>query len=192
MVLDLVFSLDSVITAIGMADHLQRRDTGPRCDRGPFARNRIIDVSRQAATSLGFKGAGTAKVRVTVLPEESRRLKLAAINGSDTRLDEIQVAAAPRDAYRVVLDERGRAMASDAFAAKLADLRDAGTRAAAFVIGEADGLDESARAEADFVLALGPQTWPHKLVRVMIAEQLYRAVAILAGSPYHRGDPGAS
>ena len=102
------------------------------------------------------------------------------------------LAAAPRDAYRVVLDERGRAMASDAFAAKLADLRDAGTRAATFVIGEADGLDESARAEADFVLALGPQTWPHKLVRVMIAEQLYRAVAILAGSPYHRGDPGAS
>ena len=100
------------------------------------------------------------------------------------------LAAAPEGALIAVLDERGRALASDAFAAKLADLRDGGARRMAFVIGEADGLHESARSRADLVLAFGPQTWPHKLVRVMLAEQLYRAVAILAGSPYHRGDPG--
>lgn len=101
------------------------------------------------------------------------------------------LAAAPAGARRIVLDERGRALASDAFACKLTDLRDAGARDAAFVIGEADGLTEAARAQADFVLAFGPQTWPHRLVRVMLAEQIYRAIAILAGSPYHRGGPDA-
>ncbi|MNC88709.1 Ribosomal RNA large subunit methyltransferase H [compost metagenome] len=58
----------------------------------------------------------------------------------------------------------------------------------AFVIGEADGRHADARDRASLVLAFGPQTWPHKLARVMLAEQLYRAVAILAGSPYHRGE----
>jgi 23S rRNA (pseudouridine1915-N3)-methyltransferase len=98
------------------------------------------------------------------------------------------IDAAATDAYLVALDERGRAMTSEAFATKLADLRDGGRRDAAFIIGEADGLHEDARARADLVLAFGPQTWPHKLVRAMLAEQIYRAVAILAGSPYHRGD----
>lgn len=97
------------------------------------------------------------------------------------------LAAAPVDAFVVALDERGRSMASDALARKLADLRDAGTREVAFVIGDADGLGDAGREAADFVLAFGPQTWPHKLARVMLAEQLYRAIAILAGAPYHRG-----
>lgn len=96
--------------------------------------------------------------------------------------------AAPQGATLVVLDERGRAMASDAFAAKLGTLRDSGVRDLAFVIGEADGLHADARGEADLILAFGPQTWPHKLARVMLAEQIYRAVAILGGSPYHRGE----
>jgi len=108
--------------------------------------------------------------------------------GADARArTEALLAAAPEGARLVALDERGRAMASDAFAAKLADWRDGGARDAAFLIGEADGLDAIARQRADLVLAFGPQTWPHRLARVMLAEQLYRAVAILAGSPYHRG-----
>jgi 23S rRNA (pseudouridine1915-N3)-methyltransferase len=98
--------------------------------------------------------------------------------------------AVPAGATLVVLDERGRAMASDAFAKKLAGLRDGGVRDLAFLIGEADGLPQSVRDRADLLLAFGPQTWPHKLVRAMLAEQIYRAVAILAGSPYHRGDSG--
>jgi 23S rRNA (pseudouridine1915-N3)-methyltransferase len=98
--------------------------------------------------------------------------------------------AVPKGAQLIVLDERGRAMESEAFARKLADLRDGGMRDIAFLIGDADGLHEEARARADVVLAFGPATWPHRLVRVMLAEQIYRAVAILAGSPYHRGDPG--
>ncbi|MGD2131840.1 MAG: 23S rRNA (pseudouridine(1915)-N(3))-methyltransferase RlmH [Maricaulaceae bacterium] len=99
---------------------------------------------------------------------------------------ETLLGACPEGSLVVALDERGRALASDAFANKIADWRDGGARDLAFVIGEADGLDQVARERADFVLALGPQTWPHKLVRAMIAEQLYRAVAILSGSPYHR------
>jgi len=96
------------------------------------------------------------------------------------------LSAAPEGAVVCALDERGRALTSEAFAADLAKRRDNGARDMAFIIGEADGLHPIAREQADLVLALGPQTWPHKLVRVMIAEQIYRAVAILAGAPYHR------
>jgi 23S rRNA (pseudouridine1915-N3)-methyltransferase len=56
----------------------------------------------------------------------------------------------------------------------------------AFIIGGADGIDPSLRAKADFALSFGPMVWPHMLVRVMLAEQLYRATSILAGGPYHR------
>jgi 23S rRNA (pseudouridine1915-N3)-methyltransferase len=65
-------------------------------------------------------------------------------------------------------------------------LRDRGVRRLAFVIGGADGLDPTLLARADGKLAFGPQTWPHALARVLLAEQIYRAVSILAGSPYHR------
>jgi 23S rRNA (pseudouridine1915-N3)-methyltransferase len=95
--------------------------------------------------------------------------------------------ALPRDALRIALDERGRALTSPALAGLLADWRDRGTRDAAFVIGGAEGLARDLVAGADLVLSLGPMVWPHALARAMLAEQLYRAVTILAGSPYHRG-----
>lgn len=90
------------------------------------------------------------------------------------------------DAYLVCCDEHGAALTSRAFATRIARLRDDGTRRLVIVIGGADGLDPSLLAEARDTLAFGPQTWPHALARVMLAEQLYRAVSILAGSPYHR------
>lgn len=86
----------------------------------------------------------------------------------------------------VACDEHGRALGSRAFAQEIARLRDEGQRRAAFVIGGADGLDPALVAEADATLAFGPQTWPHALARVMLAEQIYRAATILAGGPYHR------
>ncbi len=95
--------------------------------------------------------------------------------------------AIPPGAHAVALDERGEALASDAFARLLAGLRDGGTPACAFLIGGADGHDEAVRARADRLLSLGPMVWPHMLARVMLAEQLYRAASILAGTPYHRG-----
>ena len=88
--------------------------------------------------------------------------------------------------HLIACDERGRTFSSRAFADHVAMLRDRGERRLAFAIGGADGLDDSVRAAAASTLAFGPQTWPHALARAMLTEQLYRAVTILAGSPYHR------
>ena len=94
--------------------------------------------------------------------------------------------AIPDGAALCVLDERGKTLSSPEFAQALAGWRDAGRQDAAFVIGGADGVDPSLRARAGLTLSFGRMVWPHMLVRVMMAEQLYRAATILAGSPYHR------
>jgi 23S rRNA (pseudouridine1915-N3)-methyltransferase len=94
--------------------------------------------------------------------------------------------AVPDGAVLAVLDERGQVMSSPDFAAQLARWRDTGRQDVAFVIGGADGIDPALRGRADFALSFGKMVWPHMLVRVMLAEQLYRAAGILAGSPYHR------
>jgi 23S rRNA (pseudouridine1915-N3)-methyltransferase len=94
--------------------------------------------------------------------------------------------AIPSGAAIIVLDERGKVMPSPKFAGRLADFRDAGRSEVALVIGGAGGIDPSLRTQADLALSFGAMVWPHMLVRVMLAEQLYRAVSILAGSPYHR------
>ena len=86
----------------------------------------------------------------------------------------------------IACDEHGKAHPSRAFAARIGRLRDDGVRRVALVIGGADGLAPEVLARADETLAFGVQTWPHALVRTMLAEQVYRAVTILAGSPYHR------
>jgi len=94
--------------------------------------------------------------------------------------------AVPEGAALCILDERGKSLSSPEFAAALAAWRDAGRQDAAFVIGGADGIDPALRARADLTISFGSTVWPHMLVRVMLAEQLYRAATILAGSPYHR------
>lgn len=86
----------------------------------------------------------------------------------------------------VVLDERGRDLPSAELAALLARWRDDGAREVRFLIGAADGHDDATRAGADLLLGFGRATWPHMLVRAMLAEQLYRAVTIMEGHPYHR------
>lgn len=90
------------------------------------------------------------------------------------------------DSYVIACDEHGQALASRTFAERLARLRDGGVRRLVLVIGGADGLDQSLLDASNAKLAFGPQTWPHALARVMLAEQVYRAVTILSGSPYHR------
>ncbi len=92
----------------------------------------------------------------------------------------------PDRALRVALDERGNQISSPALAERLAEWRDRGEAATAFFIGGADGLAPGLREEAAMSLSLGPMVWPHMLVRVMLAEQLYRAATILSGTPYHR------
>ena len=90
------------------------------------------------------------------------------------------------DSRIIACDERGRARSSRDFATEIGRLRDDGVRRLVFLIGGADGLDPDLRARAQDTLAFGPQTWPHALARVMLAEQVYRSVTLLAGGPYHR------
>lgn len=96
------------------------------------------------------------------------------------------VRAIPADATIVALDERGAELTSQAFAERLAAWRDATVGDVAFVIGGADGLAAALTSRAALTLAFGRMTWPHRLVRVMLLEQIYRASSILAGHPYHR------
>lgn len=87
---------------------------------------------------------------------------------------------------RILLDEKGEVLASLAFAERLGRWRDDGVREARFLIGAADGFSDADRAGADLLLSFGRATWPHLLARAMLAEQLFRATAILANHPYHR------
>ncbi|MEP7221239.1 MAG: 23S rRNA (pseudouridine(1915)-N(3))-methyltransferase RlmH [Novosphingobium sp.] len=86
----------------------------------------------------------------------------------------------------VLLDERGRQLSSEEFAALLGRWRDEGVRETRFLIGAADGHGDAARERADLLIAFGAMTWPHMLARAMLVEQLWRATSILAGHPYHR------
>jgi 23S rRNA (pseudouridine1915-N3)-methyltransferase len=127
---------------------------------------------------LGFTGFTVLTVDV------SRRA------GASARMSEEAERLArtwPRDAHSIVCDERGRPLTSDAFAASLAQLRDSGTPDVLFVIGGPDGLATVILDRAQQRVAFGAQTWPHLLVRAMLAEQIYRALTILSGHPYHRG-----
>jgi 23S rRNA (pseudouridine1915-N3)-methyltransferase len=90
------------------------------------------------------------------------------------------------DCVLILLDEQGKNLSSDEIAGRVAGFRDAGRRTLVFAIGGPDGHDPSLRERADLVLSFGAATWPHQLVRVMLAEQLYRVATILSGHPYHR------
>jgi 23S rRNA (pseudouridine1915-N3)-methyltransferase len=94
--------------------------------------------------------------------------------------------ALPSGAVVVAMDERGETPDSRGFARYLAEMRDSGVQDLAFVIGGADGLDPEFRNATQKRISFGPMVWPHMLVRVMLAEQLYRAATILSGGPYHR------
>ena len=95
-------------------------------------------------------------------------------------------SAIPSSAVLCVLDERGQAMTSSDFATWIGQWRDRGVANLAIMIGGSSGIDPELRSEADLVLSFGPMVWPHMLVRVMLAEQIFRAASILAGHPYHR------
>lgn len=126
-----------------------------------------------AGRGLGLGPFGMAEVderKFSSRGAQSRRL-----------LDLIQPGAAI-----IALDERGETLSSPAFARLIAQERDGGRQDMALLIGGADGLAEEARRAAGRSLSFGPMVWPHMLARVMLAEQLYRAVTILAGQPYHR------
>jgi 23S rRNA (pseudouridine1915-N3)-methyltransferase len=115
--------------------------------------------------------------------EERRPLPPEALKEQEGAL---LLAAIPRGARVIALDEGGRQMTSREFALLLGRWQDDGAQDLAFLIGGADGLSQQARGAADIILSLGRMTWPHMLVRGLLAEQLFRAESILAGHPYHR------
>ena len=96
------------------------------------------------------------------------------------------VPQVPSNGVTILLDERGQALSSVELAKRLEGWRDGGKREARFLIGAHGGHDEEQRSGADLLLSFGPATWPHLLVRSMLAEQLFRATSILANHPYHR------
>jgi 23S rRNA (pseudouridine1915-N3)-methyltransferase len=110
--------------------------------------------------------------------------------GWPTKVTELSDCASvpppPPNSVGIVLDERGASLTSTELARKLEHWRDGGKREARFLIGAADGHDEEQRRSADLLLSFGAATWPHLLVRAMLAEQLFRATSILANHPYHR------
>ena len=146
-----------------------------RLKSGPEAEMSADYVARAAASGrqLGFKSIDI--VEVEARPHGDPRLEAREL-----------FKATPDDARKILLDERGAEWSSRQLAEKLARWRDGGQGHAVFWIGGADGVSQSVKDQADEKLALGRQTWPHRLVRVMISEQIYRAVTILSGNPYHR------
>lgn len=144
-----------------------------RLKDGP-ERDLTDDYLRRAAAmgrSLGFRG-----------PEEADVASGGGMEAEGARL----LARIPEGANVIRLDEGGQNLTSEAFSARLARWRDDGVRDTCFLIGGAEGYSADVRAAARQTLAFGVQTWPHRLVRAMLAEQIYRAMTIEAGTPYHK------
>ncbi|MBS0297154.1 MAG: 23S rRNA (pseudouridine(1915)-N(3))-methyltransferase RlmH [Proteobacteria bacterium] len=145
---------------------------------GRLGRTPETELARDWVERATAQGRALGLGPVDILEIEPRK------SGKDAEGEAI--LAAVEGAYLVACDERGQTFKSRDFAERIGRLRDDGERRLAFVIGGADGLSDEVRARARLKLAFGPQTWPHALARAMLAEQVYRAVTILAGSPYHR------
>lgn len=138
--------------------------------------DRYLGRLARAGPAVGLDFAGVAEI-----PESRAR------EAGERRREEWAALAAHRaDAALFLLDERGGNPSSQDLSGRIAALRDGGRKHLVLAIGGPDGHDGDARGAADYVLSFGAQTWPHQLVRVMLAEQLYRAATILAGHPYHR------
>jgi 23S rRNA (pseudouridine1915-N3)-methyltransferase len=133
------------------------------------------------AQNIG-RGLGVPAVAVEEITVSKSRDAATRMKDEAERL----AARVPDGAQVVLLDAKGKGMTSEDFAEMIAALRDAGTKHLVFVIGGPDGLGALPKIRAGRSLAFGPQTWPHLLVRAMLAEQVYRALTILAGHPYHR------
>ena len=156
-----------VIAAIG------RMKQGP--ERELVAR--YLDRAVTTGKAIGLTGFD-----ITELPESR------STNAATRKADEAKAltAALPAGSIRIALDEHGKTLTSEAFATRIANWRDSGKPALSLIIGGADGLDPAFTGSADLTLSFSPLTWPHQLVRIMLAEQLYRATTILTGHPYHR------
>lgn len=145
---------------------------------GRLSRSPEAGLVRLYADRASAAGRALGLGPVEVIEVESRKPGKAA--------EAEALGAHLADSRIIACDETGRARTSRDFAAEIGRLRDDGVRRLAFLIGGADGLDTALKARVHDTLAFGPQTWPHALARVMLTEQVYRAVTLLAGGPYHR------
>ena len=156
-----------IVAAIG------RLKAGPERELAERYRDRVAKAGR----AVGLRDIEIVEIRESKAQDVARRVLEESIALANI---------IPERAIVVALDETGENLGSGSFTGVLRSWRDAGRPAVVFCIGGADGLGQDARHRADLKLALGAATWPHQLVRIMLLEQLYRAVTILAGHPYHR------
>ena len=158
--------MDIAIVAVG------RLKSGPEAELA----GRYLDRAAKVGRGLGLHGFGTDELR------ESRAADAPARQSEEAA----QIRRALGSGRAACLDEAGEQLTSADLAGWLRREADSGTTRIVFVIGGADGLDPALVMEADRLIAFGRLTWPHQLARIMLAEQLYRAMTILAGHPYHR------
>ena len=144
---------------------------------GPGPEKALVEDYLSRANAAG-KGMALSPVSLTEIDERKAR--------SQAEQSDKLLAAVPAGAQIMALDERGKGMTSPEFAKLLGRLRDQGIAETCFLIGGADGHTQSLRDRSGLLLSFGPMVWPHMLARVMLAEQIYRAVSILGNSPYHR------
>jgi 23S rRNA (pseudouridine1915-N3)-methyltransferase len=157
-----------IVAAVG------RLKAGPERDLAARYRERIAKAGR----AVGLAGIEVIEIAESRAREAERR-----------RIEESIALAQllPAGAAKILLDERGEDLASLAFTTHLQRWRDQGRSTAFFCIGGPDGVADNLREDTDLCLAFGAATWPHQMVRIMLLEQVYRAVTLLAGHPYHRG-----
>ncbi len=156
-----------IVAAIG------RLKAGPERELAERFRDRVAKAGR----AVGLRDIEIVEIRESKAQDVARRVLEESIALANI---------IPERAVVVALDETGENLDSGSFTGMLRSWRDAGRPAAVFCIGGADGLGADVKQRADLALAFGTATWPHQLVRIMLLEQLYRAVTILAGHPYHR------
>ena len=142
------------------------------------------DLARRYLERIGQIGRNVGLDAPEVIELDESRARRAEERKRDEAAA-LRAAIDPKLAI-IALDEGGKTPSSEAFAANIGRRRDDGAAGLAFVIGGADGIDPSLLAQADMKIAFGAMTWPHQIVRILLAEQLYRAATILAGHPYHR------
>jgi 23S rRNA (pseudouridine1915-N3)-methyltransferase len=156
-----------VVAAVG------RLKQGPERELAERYRKRAAEAGRSA----GLSAVDVIEIKESRAGDAARRMVEESIAIANV---------VPERAVTVILDARGESISSAAFAGRMQDWRQQNKPAVVFIIGAADGLAPSLREKASLAMAFGAATWPHQLVRVMLLEQLYRAVTILSGHPYHR------
>jgi len=150
-----------------------------RMKAGPEAElaDRFFDRFARSGPAVGLYFSGLTEIQESRAQSAAERQRAE----SESLANSLMSGAA-----LILLDERGRDLASADIATRIASERDSGRKSLVIAIGGPDGHDESLRRTATLTLSFGRQTWPHQMVRIMLAEQLYRVATILSGHPYHR------